>query len=193
MPSWCRFLRLRAGGQRKSMKPKDYVYDDGGRAVAGFKGTGGGCVVRAIAIAAQIPYREVYDLVNEVAKESPRHRLIRSRGKTRYQSRSSARNGVLKRDIRKIMALLGWVYTPTMKIGSGCKVHLLAAELPSGRLVVQVSKHLTALIDGVIHDTYDPRRGPIAYMKGSESGRAVVDHISPERCVYGYFSKPDPR
>lgn len=168
---------------------KGFVFDDGGRAAAGFKGTAGDCVVRAIAIATQMPYREVYDLVNAVAKESPKHRLIRSRGKTRYRRRSSARDGVLKTDIRKIMARLGWTWTPTMKIGSGCKVHLLASELPKGRLVVQVSKHLTAMIDGVIHDTHDPRRGPVAYMKGSESGRAVVDHISPERCVYGYWSK----
>jgi hypothetical protein len=43
-----------------------------------------------------------------------------------------------------------------MQIGSGCTVHLRADELPSGRLVVSVSKHLTAVIDGVIHDAHDP-------------------------------------
>jgi hypothetical protein len=171
------------------MSKMRFVYNDGGRAASGYKGDAGDCVVRAIAIATQMPYREIYDRVNSVAKERPKHRLIRSRGKIRYQARSSARNGVLKPDIRKIMAQLGWTWTPTMRIGSGCKVHLLASELPPGRLVVQVSKHLTAVIDGVIHDTHDPQRGPVAYMKGSESGRAVLDHISPERCVYGYYSK----
>jgi hypothetical protein len=55
-----------------------------------------------------------------------------------------------------------------MQIGSGCTVHLSADELPSGRLVVSVSKHLTAVIDGVIHDTHDPSR------RGT-------------RCVYGYW------
>jgi hypothetical protein len=69
---------------------------------------------------------------------------------------------------------LGWVWTPTMQIGSGCTVHLRADELPPGRLVVSVSKHLTAVIDGVIHDTHDcSRRGT--------------------RCVYGYWQPPDVR
>jgi len=43
-----------------------------------------------------------------------------------------------------------------MAIGSRCKVHLADGELPPGRLVVSVSKHYAAVIDGVIHDTHDP-------------------------------------
>ena len=45
-----------------------------------------------------------------------------------------------------------------MKVGQGCKVHLREDELPSGRIIVSVSKHLTAVIDGGCHDTYDPSR-----------------------------------
>jgi hypothetical protein len=149
-----------------------FQYNDGGRAAAGFKGEAGDCVVRAIAIATQMSYREVYELVNEVAKESPKHRLIRSRGKTRYMRRSSARDGVLKTDIRKVMARIGWTWVPTMLIGSGCKVHLRADELPTGRIIVSVSKHLTALINGVIQDTHDPSRDGT-------------------RCVYGYYTIPN--
>ena len=55
-----------------------------------------------------------------------------------------------------------------MKIGSGCRVHLRERELPSGRLIVSVSRHMVAVIDGVIHDTHDPSRGGT-------------------RCVYGYW------
>jgi hypothetical protein len=43
--------------------------------------------------------------------------------------------------------------------------------MPSGRLVVRLSRHLTAMIDGIVHDTYDPRR------EGT-------------RCVYGWWSQP---
>ena len=68
------------------------------------------------------------------------------------------------------MESLGWQWTPTMRIGSGCKVHLRADELPAGRLVVSVSRHVVAVVDGVVHDTHDSTRG------GS-------------RCVYGYFEK----
>jgi hypothetical protein len=149
-----------------------FQYNDGGRAAAGFKGEAGDCVVRAIAIATQMPYREIYALVNHVAKESPKHRLIRSRGKTRYMPRSNARKGVLKADIRKVMARIGWTWVPTMLIGSGCKVHLRADELPTGRIIVSVSKHLTALINGVIQDTHDPSRDGT-------------------RCVYGYYTIPN--
>jgi hypothetical protein len=69
------------------------------------------------------------------------------------------------------MESLGWVWTPTMLVGQGCKVHLRASELPKGRLVVCVSKHSVAVIDGIIHDTYDPSRGGT-------------------RCVYGYWRAP---
>ena len=68
------------------------------------------------------------------------------------------------------MNQLGWIWHPTMSIGQGCKVHLKENELPKGRLVVSVSHHETAVIDGVLHDTYDCTR--------EES-----------RCVYGYYTK----
>lgn len=140
----------------------DFVYDDGGRAAAGFKGTTGDCVCRAIAIATKMPYKEVYDLINETAKLEKTSK--RRRGK------SSARTGVFKNTIRKVMERLGWKWHPTMAIGKGCTVHLRKEELPSGRLVVSVSRHEVAVIDGVVHDTYDSTRD------GS-------------RCVYGYYAK----
>src|SRR6516164_288534 len=43
-----------------------------------------------------------------------------------------------------------------MRIGQGCTVHLARGELPMGRLIVSVSRHVVAVIDGVIHDTHDP-------------------------------------
>ena len=42
-----------------------YIYDDGGRAEAGFKGKTGDCCCRAIAIATGMPYKDAYDLINE--------------------------------------------------------------------------------------------------------------------------------
>ena len=54
----------------------DFIYNDGGRAEAGFKGKTGDCVARAVAIASGLPYKEVLEsLPNtksyEVAKEIP--------------------------------------------------------------------------------------------------------------------------
>lgn len=138
------------------------VYDDGGRAAAGYKGLASDCVCRAIAIAAEMPYQEVYDLINEYGRQE--------RPSKRRKDRSNARTGVYRGTSRKILEDLGWKWVPTMQIGQGCKVHLKADELPAGRLVVRVSRHLVAVIDGVIHDTHDCTRGET-------------------RCVYGYFVK----
>ena len=116
--------------------------------------------MRSIAIATGLPYQQIYDLVNGAA--------VYERTGTRKRGKSNARTGVYKTSIKRVMKSLGWVWTPTMQIGSGCTVHLRADELPSGRLVVSVSNHLTAVIDGVIYDTHDPSR------RGT-------------RCVYGYW------
>ena len=151
-----------------------YQYDDGGRTVAGFTGVAGDCTVRALAIATQKPYREVYAAINAIAAEHER------RGK-RKRGISSARNGVYANTVRRYLDSIGWQWTPTMFIGSGCTVHLHDGELPTGRLIVSISKHLTCIIDGVIHDTYDPQRETLII----ENGVQRIAH----RCVYGYWQK----
>lgn len=144
-----------------------FIYDDGGRAAAGFKGSTGDCVCRAISIAAERPYREVYDLINTLGKQERPGK--RRRGNNYNGHRSSARTGVYKDTIKKVMEHYGWVWHPTMKIGQGCTTHLRPEELPKGRIVVSLSKHCAAVIDGVLHDTYDSSRDGT-------------------RCVYGYFT-----
>lgn len=139
-----------------------FQYNDGGREQAGYKGTTGDCVCRAIAIATEQPYQKVYDDLNGMA-------IVERIGK-RKRKKSNARTGVHKQTYKKYLEWLGWEWIPTMKIGSGCKVHLKEDELPKGRIIVRLSKHLCAIIDGVIHDNYDPSRDGT-------------------RCVYGYFTK----
>lgn len=171
-----------------------HIYNDGGRSAAGFKGSAGDCVVRAVAIAAELPYQEVYDALSDG---------MRTQRKTRRgNQRTSARDGVSVRRkwFRDYMTALGWKWTPTMQVGSGCKVHLDASELPSGRLIVAVSKHYTAVIDGVIHDTHDPNdRGVTIYPPHTppeqlpKAARWLSNGngwaYDPKRCVYGYWSR----
>lgn len=140
----------------------EFRFDDGGRALAGFKGTTGDCVCRAIAIATGMGYKEVYDLINEFAKKE---RITK-----KYPKRSNARTGVYGKTERRVLEYLGWEWHPTMLIGSGCKVHLRDGELPYGTVIVSVSKHLTCVIDGILYDTYDCTRDG-------------------DRCVYGYYTK----
>ena len=139
-----------------------FVRHDGGRAEAGFEGKAGDCLCRAAAIASGRPYAEVYDLINSFgAKE---------RTGKRKRGKSSAGTGVYNSTARKVMAALGFEWVPTMAIGSGCKVHMRPGELPAGRLVVNLSRHFAAVIDGTVYDMYDPCR------EGT-------------RCVYGWFQK----
>jgi hypothetical protein len=138
----------------------EWIYDDGGRANAGYKGTTGDCAVRSIAIVSGKKYQEVYDSINNLSLKEH---------KTRRKGISNARLGVYPQTVKKYLFSLGMKWTPCMSIGSGCKYHLRAGELPSGKLLVNVSKHYTAVVDGIIHDTFDPSR------EGT-------------RCVYGYYS-----
>lgn len=134
----------------------EFVKDDGGRVDAGFQGIADDCVTRAVAIATGIPYREVYDALAELVAEK--------HGRPR-----SARNGVPRRASDAYLKSLGWSWTPTMGIGTGCRVHLRADELPSGRVIVRLTKHMAAVVDGVLHDNHDCSRGGT-------------------RCVYGYWT-----
>lgn len=122
-----------------------WVYDDGGRSEAGFKGQAGDCVTRAIAIATGKPYKKVY---NDLAE-----------GMQKLTGTKSARNGVNKKVYQKVLKDYGWRWVPTMGIGQGTKVHLDANELPDGVVITRLSRHLATIIDGVIHDTHDPSRG----------------------------------
>jgi hypothetical protein len=140
-----------------------YQYDDGGRSAAGYKGKSGDCCARAFAIASGKPYREIYELINSMA--------ACERTGRKKRGTSSARNGVYRLTAKKLAEHLGAKWVPTMQIGSGCRVHLRDGELPMGRLVVNLSRHFSAVIDGVLHDTYDGSRGGT-------------------RCVYGYWVFP---
>jgi hypothetical protein len=142
-----------------------YVPDDGGREAAGFRGYTGDCAARSAAIASGRPYREMYDAINELAQRERRGR--------RKRGTSNARLGVYTPTMHRLMESLGATWTPTMQIGSGCRVHVRADELPArGRLVLNLSRHFAAVIDGVLHDTHDCSR------EGT-------------RCVYGYWTLPD--
>jgi hypothetical protein len=139
-----------------------FTYDDGGRAAAGFKGEAGDCVCRAIAIATKSDYRVVYDSLNGIAANMRQTKRVRG---------ASSRNGVPRSVYEQYLRACGWVWVPTMLIGQGCKVHLKSDELPSGRIIARLSRHLVAVIDGVIHDIYDCSRDGT-------------------RCVYGYWRTP---
>ena len=136
-----------------------FFYNDGGRKAAGYEGLAGDCTVRAIAIALNQPYQHVYDELFH------RNKLNNPSGK------GSPRNGGTNmKTIKAYLEECGWEWIATMGFGTGCKVHLKVDELPNETIICRVSKHLCAVIDGVIHDTHNPSR------EGT-------------RCVYGYWRR----
>ncbi len=146
----------------------EWKYHDGGRLNAGLGSTAiGDCATRAITIATEGDYETVYHDLFELTRTMTE----KSRAKWAVKSRKrgpSPRDGVFKEVYTRYLTDLGWEWTPTMHIGSGCTTHLRKDELPIGRVIARCSKHLVAVIDGVCYDTSDPSRG------GS-------------RCVYGYW------
>lgn len=153
-----------------------FIYNDGGRSNY-FKGKAGDCGTRAIAIALEIPYIEVYDELNNIRK----HLLSKTRSNRLKKLLSgSVRDGTAKEVMHEFMKRHNWQWIPTMKIGSGCKVHLTENELPNDKIICCVSKHYTAVINGVINDTYNPNdRGITVDQDGN--------NITTDRCVYGYW------
>lgn len=146
----------------KSYQMTEYKFNDGGRKAAGYKGTTGDCGIRALAICLQLPYEQVAQTCKTFFQKEKQTK--------RRRTKSSMTNGIHKATFQKIAKHYGLKWTPTMSIGTGCQVHLKSNELPSGRIICSVSKHFTAVVDGVIHDTHDCSRDGT-------------------RCVYGYWSK----
>lgn len=114
----------------------EFIWNDGGRAASGFVGLAGDCVVRALSIATGAAYRDVYKELGEAALKSPR-------------------DGVPVDVSDKYLRERGWVkHTEVMPLFDECC-------LPKGILVVHISRshkntgHLCAVIDHVVHDTWD--------------------------------------
>ena len=138
-----------------------FQFNDGGREETGFKGQTNDCVTRSIAIVTGKPYREIYDILNELSKSE--------RTGKHKKNKSNSRLGVYKNTYKKYLISLGLTWTPTMFVGQGCKIHLRGDELPKGKLIISLSRHITTMIDGVIYDICDCSR-------------------TGTRCVYGYFT-----
>lgn len=158
-----------------------FNYNDGGRSAAGFKKSkAGDCVTRAVAIASGVPYMQVYDKLSH-GNMNQRN----SKRASKNHGKPSADHGIntTRKWFKDYMKELGFTWVPCMGIGTGCTVHLVDGELPAGRLVVALSKHLTAVIDGVINDTYSPERnGSWIQVKDGIETRGTS-----HRCVYGYW------
>jgi len=134
-----------------------FHFNDGGRAAAGFTGSSGDCVVRAIAIATGKSYREAHNAL----QNGLRHQIeIERRQGLEYgfahqtKQKPTPLTGLTSKVYGPYLKWLGWEYVHKPPKADGKPLRLQPRLMPKGRLIVQVSRHLVAVIDGVIHDTY---------------------------------------
>lgn len=134
----------------RTLTPLPFQFDDGGRAKAAFQSLARDCVTRSIAIATGLPYQRVYqDIASGNAAQ-------KATSKTPKRS-LSADHGVNTRRkwFKEYMSSLGFEWVPAMHVGNPKRAYLCEEDLPTGRLVVALSKHYTAVINGVIRDTFN--------------------------------------
>lgn len=115
-----------------------YIYTDGGRADAGFKGVAGDCAVRAMAVALGLDYKACYQELAQAHKERT--------------GKKTARDGIYKETFSEVLGKRGWVWHTAPKF-DGRKAR--ASDMPKGRVIVRMSKHYAAVVDGAVHDSWD--------------------------------------
>jgi len=159
-----------------------FVKTDGGRAKAGFRGTCGDCGTRALAIAGEHEYKEVYKhIANSKSYRFAGDGYSRIRG-------ASPREGVDQCDMEWTMKYLDkpgvwkrfeFATLPSHLCPKTSRANRWTSEflvnrwdIPSvGTMIVNVPCHYFAVIDGVAHDSWnsqlDPtKRGPRRRYRG---------------------------
>ena len=129
-----------------------YRYDDGGRAASGFKGHTGDCVVRAIAILTGVSYSDIYRRM----AGAMRHGGYAASGNG---YRQKPRRGLRPRlSARTIQNLVKTSYgLRRVNLGRGPRPTYTEAWLLHGDCLVGTAKHISAIVDENLRDTFDSR------------------------------------
>ena len=114
----------------RPLRRMDICRTDGGRAEDGFFREKSDCVVRAVAVAHNMPYKDAHELLSLAGRKD-------GRGTFRYQMKD----------------LLG---EPS---GSGGTVQRFLLEHPKGNFIVRVTRHAFAVRDGIVYDSGSPGAG----------------------------------
>ena len=134
----------------------DYIFDDGGRAAAGYRGDTGDCVVRAIAIAGAVPYRHAYDAMAEAMAEHGYSRSGNAYILSEQRRKAPRRRGQRKaRDVQRLV-VEEFGFQP-VQFTRGPRPTYTEAHAEHGTCIVKTTKHVAALRDGALRDTFDGR------------------------------------
>lgn len=114
-------------------RAKHFRWTDGGRASEGLgEDPTGDCVVRAISIATRLNYVTVRAMILDQAR--------------RLRMRCEPDRGVHRTIYAALLERLGWT-----RVRPGDK-RVASAK----RLILNTTRHLVAVVDGVVYDTWDP-------------------------------------
>ena len=146
----------------------DYRYDDGGRESAGYRGRTGDCVVRAIAICTGEDYRAVYLTMAEHMKRNG-YAASGNAYATRQRNRKAPRRKgqiAARRVQDRVLEVYGF---RKVRLPAGARPTFTEAQHQFGDCVVGTTKHVAAIVDGALRDTFDGRTYEWA-RPGTESG-----------------------
>lgn len=148
----------------------EYKTNDGGM-LEYFPGNDiGDSIIRAISIATGKDCKQVYDIMLD--------------GMRKMNKRRSPRSGINKQVYHNYLIENGFEWYQSSIYSEGYTMHLHKDELPGGILIVSLTKHFSCVINGVINDSIDPRRGA-----GNITKRGVQLYHPERRRVHGYYKK----
>ena len=166
------------------MTDLDFIHNDGGRAAAGYAGSTGDCVTRAISIALQQDYEHIRQ---ELMSATADFRRTSRKKSARKRTTNSVFNGVPPDVYRRWLENRGWTLTSCQQVGHPSSVRMIADHLPRGRIIVRLRKHLVAVIDHTVHDTH--RSHTRAGWTEMPNGAFLIDQgVQVPRTVYGYWT-----
>ena len=125
-----------------------YEYNDGGRAAAGYRGSDDDCVIRAIAIhmgATADAYKTIRAAMLQECKNAG---IARGIGTKRGEGRKQ------RRAIEALYARYGF---RKVALGRGARPTWTEAYEQYGNCIVSTTKHVAAIQNGAVRDTFDGR------------------------------------
>ena len=158
--------------EAETATPLGYEYDDGGRQAAGYKGSTGNCVVRAIAITTDFGYQHVYDAMADAMKCAGYARSGNAYAtRKRKDGKPAKGNGLNGRQVQEMV--LRHFGFEKVKLAKGPRPTYAEAHKAYGECIVSTTKHMAALKGGALRDTFDGREYDYGDIAGERKAMSV--------------------
>jgi len=166
----------------------DYRFDDGGRAAAGYRGRTGDCVVRAIAICAGEDYRAVYMTMADYMKRNGYAASGNAHATRERNRKAPRRRGQLgaRRVQDRVLEAYGF---RRVRLPAGERPTLTGAHHRYGDCIAGTTRHMAAIVDGALRDTFDGRTYEWATESGVETRQRKAQSVWVRRRATGRVTK----